>query len=108
MKRQLVAGADASIEIDGVTVTSSDNSIDDVIAGVTINLLKADEATTVTLDVGQDIDGTMEKINAFVSSYNAWHPIFISSNPMITNQRKPGAFFLATGHFLPLKWMFLH
>jgi len=69
-KRELVAGADASIIVDGVTTTSTDNSVDDVISGVTLNLLKADVDTTVTLNIDRDIDAIMEKFSAFVDAYN--------------------------------------
>jgi len=69
-KRELVAGADASIIVDGVTTTSDDNTVDDVISGVTLNLLKADIDTTVTLNIDRDIDTIMEKISAFVDAYN--------------------------------------
>jgi flagellar hook-associated protein 2 len=69
-KRELVAGADASIIVDGVTTTSPDNTVDDVISGVTLNLLKADIDTTVTLNIDRDVDAIMEKISAFVDAYN--------------------------------------
>jgi flagellar hook-associated protein 2 len=69
-KRELVAGADASIVVDGVTTTSADNTVDDVISGVTLNLLKADTDTTITLNVDRDLDMIMEKISAFVDAYN--------------------------------------
>jgi flagellar hook-associated protein 2 len=69
-KRELVAGADASIEIDGVTTTSSDNTVDDVLPGVTLNLLQADADTTITLNVDRDVEAIMEKISAFVDAYN--------------------------------------
>lgn len=69
-KRQLVSGADASITLDGVTVTRSENTIDDILTGVTLDLLKADVATTVTLNIGRDVDSIMGKINTFVTSYN--------------------------------------
>jgi flagellar hook-associated protein 2 len=69
-ERQIVAGQDASLSIDGVTVTSSDNTVDDVIAGVTLNLLKTDSSTTFTLNIDRDIDAVMEKITSFVDAYN--------------------------------------
>lgn len=69
-KRQITAGADASLTLDGVTLTRTTNVIDDVLAGVTLDLLKADAATTVTLTVGRDIDAVMAKIGAFVQNYN--------------------------------------
>jgi flagellar hook-associated protein 2 len=69
-KRELVAGADASIIVDGVTATSSDNTVDDLITGVTLNLLKMDADTTVTLSIDRDTDAIMEKISTFVDAYN--------------------------------------
>jgi len=69
-KRELVAGSDASIEIDGVTTTSSDNAVNDVITGVTLNLVKADADTTITVNIDNDIDAVMSKISAFVDAYN--------------------------------------
>jgi len=69
-ERELVAGADASIIVDGVTTTRSDNTVDDLISGVTLNLLKADTDTTITLNVDRDLDAIMEKISAFVDAYN--------------------------------------
>jgi len=69
-KRELVAGADASIIVDGVTTTSADNTVDGVLPGVTLNLLKADADTTITLNVDRDLDAIMEKISAFVDTYN--------------------------------------
>lgn len=69
-KRELVEGADASIIVDGVTTTSTKNTLEDVIPGVTLNLLKADADTTITLKVDRDLDAIMEKISAFVDAYN--------------------------------------
>jgi flagellar hook-associated protein 2 len=69
-EREIVAGQDASIEVDGVTITRSDNTVDDVISGVTLNLLKADPGTTVTLNIDRDIEGITKKITTFVTAYN--------------------------------------
>ena len=69
-ERQLVAGSDAEVSIDGVTVTSSDNIIDDVLAGVTIDLKKADADTTVSLTIGHDYDSIVSKIEGLVNAYN--------------------------------------
>jgi flagellar hook-associated protein 2 len=69
-KREIVGGQDASVVVDGVTVTSSDNTLDDVLPGVTLNLLKADDTTEVTLNIDRDIDAIIDKISTFVDSYN--------------------------------------
>ena len=68
--REVVAGSDASITIDGVEVTSSENTITGTISGVTIDLLKADAETTVSLDVTRNLNAVKSKISTFVSSYN--------------------------------------
>ncbi|MFH2043930.1 MAG: flagellar filament capping protein FliD [Pseudomonadota bacterium] len=70
-KREIVAGADASITLDGVTVTRSDNTIDDIVSGVTLNLQKADAETTVSLNISRDTDAIISNISGFVSSYNS-------------------------------------
>lgn len=69
-KRELVEGADASVIVDGITTTSTENTLEDMIPGVTLNLLKMDQDTTITLNVDRDIDAIMEKISTFVDAYN--------------------------------------
>ncbi len=67
---EVTAGQDAPITLDGFTITRSTNQITDVISGVTLNLLGADAASTITLNVTRDNDGVKEKIQNFVDSYN--------------------------------------
>lgn len=62
---------DAVLEVDGLTVTKSSNSISDVIAGVTINLKKDSAGNTINLDVSKDNDALKAKINTLVSAYNS-------------------------------------
>jgi flagellar hook-associated protein 2 len=69
-KREIVAGQDASLTVDGEKVTSSDNTIDNVLQGVTLNLQQADQNTTVTLNIDRDVSSISNKIQAFVSAYN--------------------------------------
>lgn len=64
------AAADASITVNGLTVTRSSNTITDVITGVTMNLLKISGTTEFTLTVAQDTSTLTSKLNSFVSSYN--------------------------------------
>lgn len=60
----------ASLIVDGLTVTKSSNTITDVIEGVTLTLKKDSAGATVNLDVTKDIDGLKAKINLFVTTYN--------------------------------------
>jgi len=61
--------ADASVTIDGITVTSSTNTVSDALSGVTLNLLAP---TTTPTQITVDIDkATMKtKIQAFQDAYN--------------------------------------
>lgn len=68
--RQIQAGANANISVDGVTVTPTSNTPDDIITGVTLNLKKAASDTTVTLAVGRDYNAVKDKIEEFVTAYN--------------------------------------
>jgi flagellar hook-associated protein 2 len=68
---QITAGQDAEITIDGNTITRDTNQISDVISGVTLNLVGADENATITLNINHDTDGVKKKIQDFVDSYNA-------------------------------------
>ncbi len=67
---QLTAGTDASLTVNNVPVTRTDNTITDLIPGVTLNLLTSDPTTTITLNVARDSDAIVSKINALVTSYN--------------------------------------
>jgi flagellar hook-associated protein 2 len=68
--RQIQAGSNANITVDGVTITPSSNTVDDVIPGVTLNLKEAASNTTVTLTVGIDDDTVIQNIEDFVTSFN--------------------------------------
>ncbi len=61
---------DATIEIDGQTVTVGSNSSDEVISGLTINLLQAEVGKEVTVNVTVDTEGISEKVKTFVDKYN--------------------------------------
>jgi flagellar hook-associated protein 2 len=52
------------------TITSSSNTISNVLPGVTLSLTKADPATTVTVSVGGDVDSLSNKVLAMVNSVN--------------------------------------
>ena len=93
-----MAGADASVTVDGVTVTRTGNTIDDIIAGVTLDLLKADMGTTtVTLNIGRDIDAIMAKINTFVTEYNSISSYIHTQTSYDTQKRNQAGSSLRTG-----------
>ena len=61
---------DAVIKVDGNAVIKTSNTIDDIIQGVTLNLLKADTSSPVTLTVSTDTSDAKQSISDFVTAYN--------------------------------------
>lgn len=61
---RLGSGADA------ITVTRSTNAVRDLIPGVTLNLLKADPDTPLTVSVGQDTTKIVAGVQKLVDQYN--------------------------------------
>jgi len=62
---------DASLTVDGVSgITRDKNSITDVIPGFTLDLLKKDTATTITITTTVDQAAVKAKVQAFVDAYN--------------------------------------
>lgn len=61
---------DAIITVAGVEHTSSSNSVDDAIDGVTLSLEAADPDTTISLKIGNDKDHVVSMVESFVSAYN--------------------------------------
>jgi flagellar hook-associated protein 2 len=60
---------DSEILINGVTVTRSSNAIDDILPGITLNLLKPD-TDEVVLNTSVDTKAVESLINPIISSYN--------------------------------------
>ncbi len=74
-------GQDAEITINGLTVFRETNTVDDVVGGLTLDLLKATETgETVTITVSDDKDFAEQNIRGFIDAYNAFldviKPIF--------------------------------
>ncbi|WP_343652198.1 flagellar filament capping protein FliD [Herbaspirillum sp.] len=68
---QLLKAQDATLSIDGVTVTSPSNKVENVISGVTLNLSKVTtSADNFTLNISNDTTGLTSAANTFVSAYN--------------------------------------
>lgn len=102
-KRELVEGADASLWIDDVNVTSSDNSVEEILSGVTLNLLKADPGTTLTIDVARDIDAVMENIEGFVSDYNSVSAYLKGQQSYDQENEKTGGILFGDGTLFSVK-----
>ena len=66
-----VSELDAQLRVDGFTATRSDNRIDDVVEGVTLDLRAADPASTIRVDVSSDLGTLSNRMNTVVERYNA-------------------------------------
>ncbi|MCP4268480.1 MAG: flagellar filament capping protein FliD [Candidatus Brocadiaceae bacterium] len=68
---ETTTGQDAKVTINGIAVTRSSNSIDDVISGVTLDLSRIDSGESVNLTISRDTDSIKTSINDFTTAYNS-------------------------------------
>lgn len=76
-----VAAADAKVNINGIEIIRSSNTITDAPEGVTLNLIKTNKGSPETLSVVKDNQPMTDAIQAFVDAYN-------SLQTTISNQTK--------------------
>ena len=67
---QAGVGANASLTVDGISISSATNTVTGAIPGLTLNLLGSNPAAQVTLSVTPDGSQASSAINQFVSDYN--------------------------------------
>lgn len=69
----LVEAQDAVISLDGIEITRSTNTIDDVIDGVSFALYQeTGEDASITVEISNDLTTIKEAITALVDAYNAY------------------------------------
>ncbi|WP_282272099.1 flagellar filament capping protein FliD [Stenotrophomonas sp. PS02298] len=68
---QISPPTNAHVRVDGFDRESSSNSISDIIAGVTLELTKAEVGTTTALTITQNNEPLKTAVQAFVTAYNA-------------------------------------
>ncbi|HTW46102.1 MAG TPA: flagellar filament capping protein FliD [Acidobacteriaceae bacterium] len=67
---QAQAGQDAQFTVDGISATSSSNTVSNVIPGVTFQLLSASPGTSIQIEITNDNSSVESVVNNFVSAYN--------------------------------------
>jgi flagellar hook-associated protein 2 len=67
---QTQPGADAQLTVDGVSVTSSSNTVTNAIQGVTFQLLSANPSETVQVEITNSNSAVETALNTFVTDYN--------------------------------------
>ena len=69
-----VAATDAQVQVNGISVTSTTNTVTDAIPGVTLNLLKLNTTngvpSPVTVEVKRDTESLKARARTFVTQYN--------------------------------------
>ena len=65
-----VTGANAALTVDGVPISSSSNTVSNVLNGITLSLGAPAPGTPVTVNVSPDTSQATTAINNFVSAYN--------------------------------------
>ncbi|HIC45059.1 MAG TPA: flagellar hook protein [Sulfurimonas sp.] len=64
-------GVDAKFKFNGVAITRSSNSVDDLLAGVTLTLKEANVGTKIDVSVGQNREHIQERMTNFIDKYNS-------------------------------------
>lgn len=67
---QSQAGADASLTVDGIAVTSASNAVTNAIPGVTMQLLSASTSTNVQVEITNNNSDVETAVSSFVAAYN--------------------------------------
>lgn len=65
------AASNANITLNGVAITSSTNTLSNVMQGLTLNLNAVSTSGAQALTVANDADATVKKITEFVNAYNS-------------------------------------
>ena len=67
--RPVQQASDARLSIDGIEITRKENSIDDLVPGVTLNL-RGESEKDVTLNIRPDREMIKDRIISFIGTYN--------------------------------------
>lgn len=68
--KETATATNARFSIDGIAVSKASNTITDVLAGVTINLMKDNPGTTTALSVTRDTAAVSNAVAGFVKAFN--------------------------------------
>jgi flagellar hook-associated protein 2 len=101
--RELVVGEDALVTVDGNDIISSDNAIEDVLNGVTLNLKAEDDATTITLNIERDLSGIADNIKSFVDAYNKVSAYITEQQTYDTEKKTTGGILFGDGTLSSVK-----
>ncbi len=87
-RREIVAGSNALLEVNGTFLERSSNTVTDAIQGVTLNLTSEDPGTEVDLTITRDVSAAAEAITALVTAYNEFSQ-FVDLGLGVTGNARP-------------------
>ncbi|WP_456452498.1 flagellar filament capping protein FliD [Hydrogenimonas sp.] len=64
---------DADFTYNGIEITRASNTVEDLVPGLTLHLLKEDATATTNISIKQDIEGIADTVAEFIDAYNAWY-----------------------------------
>lgn len=67
----LTQAQNSNVRVDGIYITQSSNTLENLFEGVTLNLLSASVGKLVTISIDNDKEAMKSKIRGFVDAYNA-------------------------------------
>lgn len=85
-----VRAQNAEFKVDGLSVSTSGNSVTDVISGVTLNLAKVNTGSPVNLTVSRDTASTQNLVKGFVDAYNTLHKTMSGLSGIDATSKRPG------------------
>ena len=68
--KEQVIGRNLDVLFEDVPVTDAENKLNELIAGVDLDIKRAEPGTKITVAVEHDVEATMEGIEEFVNKYN--------------------------------------
>ncbi len=92
-KTEIQTAQGAIIEIDGVSVTRDTNNFEDVLDGIDIDIVGAAPGTLINLEITNDVSGTKEAIENFVTAYNSFRNFVVSQQTVSEDGDTSGALF---------------
>jgi flagellar hook-associated protein 2 len=90
----------SQIIYNGATITRDDNAYDDLITGLSFDVLEADAGSTLTISVANDISSAKEAVLDFVDSYNAYREFAIINQQVNADGSIPEEAILFSNNFL--------
>lgn len=67
----LTQAQNSNVRVDGIYITQSSNTLENLFEGVTLNLLSSSVGKLVTISIDNDKEAMKSKIRGFVDAYNA-------------------------------------